>query len=55
MDQMHIAAIMFELKASGSLAERGYMNPEGIVVFHTAANFGFKKTFEKDVTGKGTK
>lgn len=53
MDQLDIAAIMLELKANGSFAERGYMNPEGIVVFHTAANIGFKKTFEKDATGKG--
>jgi hypothetical protein len=29
------------------------MNPEGIVIFHTVANIGFKKTFDKDQSGKG--
>jgi hypothetical protein len=28
------------------------MKPEGIVVFHTAANAGFKKTIEKDEVPK---
>lgn len=32
----------------GSEAAPGFMNPEGIVVFHVAANVGFKKTIEKD-------
>jgi hypothetical protein len=41
------------LETEGSQAAPGFMNPEGIVVFHTAGNFGFKKTFEKDEKGKG--
>jgi hypothetical protein len=36
------------LKAFGSQAVQGFMSPEGVVVFHTAANMGFKKTLEKD-------
>jgi hypothetical protein len=36
------------LKESGSVAAPGFMKPEGVVVFHTAANIGFKKTLEKD-------
>lgn len=32
----------------GSVASPGFIKPEGIVVFHTAANVGFKKTIEKD-------
>lgn len=36
------------LKGRGSYAAPGYMNPEGIVVWHTAANIGFKKTIHKD-------
>lgn len=36
------------LANDGSVAAPGYMNPEGIVVFHTAANAGFKKTLSKD-------
>jgi len=36
------------LKEYGSKAVLGYMKPEGIVIFHTAANICFKKTIEKD-------
>lgn len=36
------------LAGQGSAAAPGFMKPEGIVVFHTAANLGFKKTIEKD-------
>jgi hypothetical protein len=36
------------LKRDGSRAAPGFMNPEGIVVFHTAANVGFKKTLGDD-------
>lgn len=39
----------------GSIASPGFMNPEGIVVFHVAANFGFKKTIKKDEVPKGIK
>jgi hypothetical protein len=34
------------LKAEGSLAAPGFMQPEGVVVYHKAAGIGFKKTFE---------
>lgn len=36
------------LKTHGSMASRGFMKPEGIVVFHVSGNVGFKKTIEKD-------
>lgn len=36
------------LRQIGSSAAPGYMNPEGIVIFHTAAQTYFKKTFEGD-------
>jgi hypothetical protein len=39
----------------GSLAAPGFMNPEGIVVFHVAGNVGFKKTIEKDDAPKGVR
>ena len=45
-------AIMDSLQASGSLAAPGFMRPEGIVIWHTQGNFGLKRTFEKDDTGK---
>jgi len=41
------------LKLEGSVAAPGFMKPEGIVVFHTAANQCFKKTIEKDDEPKG--
>lgn len=44
---------MAKLKASGSKAAPGFMNPEGVVIYHTAARTLFKKTFEKDDAGKG--
>mgnify|MGYP000971053446 FL=1 len=41
------------LREFGSVAAPGYMRPEGVVVFHTAANICFKKTLEKDEQPKG--
>ena len=51
-DDFGINAIMGMLKRDGSFAAPGYMNPEGIVIFHTAANICFKKTFVGDEGGK---
>ena len=42
-----------ELKEFGSKASHGFMKPEGIVVYHPAANVLFKKTIEKDELPKG--
>lgn len=36
----------------GSYASPGYINPEGIVIFHIAGNVGFKKTILNDETPK---
>lgn len=44
---------LHELRERGSLAAPGFMKPEGIVCFHVAGNFGFKKTIEKDSEPKG--
>ena len=41
------------LEALGSHAAPGFMRPEGIVIYHTAAGVGFKKTIEGDANGKG--
>jgi hypothetical protein len=43
-----IASELAYLRAHGSYAAPGFMNPEGVVVFHIAGNFSFKKTIEKD-------
>lgn len=41
-----------DLNMNGSIAAPGFKNPEGIVVYHTAANFFFKKTIEHDEVPK---
>lgn len=41
-------AAIADLRANGSKASPGYKLPEGIVVFHLAANIGFKQTLIKD-------
>jgi len=43
-----IEASLLELKGGGSAPRRGFMKPEGVVIFHVAANVGFKRTIEKD-------
>lgn len=42
-----------QLKYDGSVAVPGYKNAEGIVIYDTRANVGYKKTFEYDEKGKG--
>ena len=44
--------ILSDLAMHGSYAAPGFMNPEGIVAFHTAAGCGFKKTIKGDDTPK---
>jgi hypothetical protein len=51
-DTDEINKVLDRLAAGGSIASPGFMKPEGIVVFHTAANMGFKKTLEKDEVPK---
>lgn len=43
---------LHSLAANGSLAAPGFMDPEGIVIFHTAANLYFKKTIKDDEVPK---
>lgn len=47
-DTQKIDECLLNLAKYGSLAAPGFMKPEGVVVFHIAANIGFKKTIEKD-------
>lgn len=49
---INIENALKNLKEQGSAAAPGFMKPEGIVIFHTAGNVGFKKTIEKDETPK---
>ena len=43
---------MAELIYRGSKAAPGFSDPEGIIIWHTAANIGFKKTLKDDHKGK---
>lgn len=49
----HVDDIMENLKESGSWVAKGFMQPEGIVVFHTQSGLSFKKTLTKDEEHKG--
>jgi hypothetical protein len=51
-DTESIRAVMDSLKGLGSSAAPGFMNPEGVVIYHTKAQCLFKKTFEGDEKGK---
>ena len=44
---------MDELVRHGSKASPGFQDPEGVIVYHHAANFYFKKTLSKDEEWKG--
>lgn len=52
-DTSKIAEILDDLKTNGSHAAPGFMRPEGVVIFHTAAGYMFKKTIERDEYHKG--
>lgn len=47
-DTAAIDSVLDTLRESGSVAAPGFMKPEGIVVYHSAANSYFKKTVERD-------
>lgn len=47
-DTLIFEQIIQSLKEKGSFAVSGFMNPEGIVIYHRAGNLMFKKTIEKD-------
>ena len=41
------------LRTGGSKAAPGFMQPEGVIIFHVAGNLLFKETLEKDNVPKG--
>jgi hypothetical protein len=45
---------LYELTQRGSVAAPGFMQPEGIVVFHTAGNVGFKMILDNDGVPKSS-
>jgi hypothetical protein len=44
---------MDDLKSTGSHFAKGFMNPEGVVVYHHALKHSFKVSYENDQIGKG--
>jgi hypothetical protein len=52
-DMLIINHCLNYLLTDGSIAAPGFMKPEGVVVYHKAANCLFKKTIEKDEEPKG--
>lgn len=49
---MEIHGILSYLTFNGSKAAPGFMDPEGIVIYHVAAGVGFKKTLKNDESPK---
>lgn len=47
-----IEGALEDLRVNGSRAAKGFMKPEGIVIYHTHSNTLFKKTLEHDEKGK---
>lgn len=45
--------VILQLIADGSKAAPGFLNPEGIIIYHTQGNLYFKKTIHKDEEWKG--
>lgn len=52
-DEFNVSAVMEKLRTLGSVAAPGFMKPEGIIVYHSAARSYFKMTLEKDSEPKG--
>jgi hypothetical protein len=52
-DHRHVRGAMYWLKAGGSQAMKGFMDPEGIMVYHVAAGQYFKVTYDNDAEPKG--
>jgi hypothetical protein len=53
LDERAVDEAIGMLRANGSEAAPGFMNPEGIVIWHEAARQYFKKTLHKDEVPKG--
>lgn len=52
--QHEIESALAELSLFGSKAAPGFMDPEGVVVYHTASKTAFKKTIIGDEKPKGS-
>lgn len=54
LGMLPIHPCLAKLAELGSQAAPGFMKPEGIVIYHTAARTSFKKTIDKDSEPKGS-
>lgn len=52
-EEARILGALGDLRSGGSIASPGFMNPEGVVIFHAASRMLFKKTLEGDEMSKG--
>lgn len=52
-DTSNFEDVIDDLAANGSKAAPGFMDPEGVIIFHIAGNIGFKKTLKNDEVPKG--
>jgi hypothetical protein len=53
MSESFIKECLDKLRATGSVAAPGFMNPEGIVIYHVAGGHLYKKTIDNDERPKG--
>jgi hypothetical protein len=51
-DTAVIQSVLDDLTLNGSKASPGFMNPEGVVIYHTAGKTYFKKTIKNDESPK---
>lgn len=54
-DTSYIQHALDVLRLSGSKASPGFMNPEGVIIYHVSGNIYFKKTLERDEEFKGNR
>jgi hypothetical protein len=54
-DKFDAETIIESLRGCGSIAAPGFMNPEGMIIYHTAGNVYFKKTLKNDDVPKSLK
>lgn len=52
-DTFMIDGILKKMREQGSIASKGFMKPEGIVIYHKSSGVMFKKTLERDDEWKG--
>lgn len=50
-----VREVMEQLRVNGSAAAPGFMNPEGVIVYHTHGNVGFKYTLDNNDAHKWSK